>query len=624
MPHPASAQRVDDNATLLADDAFGAAIGNERIGLYRGWDVRGFSAVTAGNVRLEGLYIDRPAEFSERLIGNETIRVGISAQNYLFTAPTGIDDFRLRAAGEKSVLSVVAGYGDNGASRLEFDGQIPVADGLSLAGGAGFSRSVYNSGATGNFMSYALRARWTIAPGVEISPFWGRLDTYDRQASPVFVTAGPFLPQLLRRGSYIGPNWTGQRGIATNYGLIGKGRVARDWQVDLGLFRSINELPKNYSLLLRNLTPDNQADRRVISDPLQTADAVSGELRVQRAIREGDRGHLLTFSLRGRDRLTLYGGSASITYPRGDVNAIIDLPEPDFQYGERTREHVRQVTPGLAYELRWKDIGSVGLGVQRALYRKDVAVPGIASTATRDDSWLYNASLAIDLSRGLAVYASASSGLEESGLAPESAANRREVMPAILTQQVDAGVRLLLPARLRLVAGLFDVRKPYFAVDEANIYAEAGRIRHSGIELSLAGAPLPGLNVVAGAVLMATRVSGTLVDQGRIARKPLGVTERLLSLSLNYAPPLVPQLGLGINVVNHGPRLADTQGLLAVPPATLIDANIRYRLKLAGKPALIRLQINNLTDRVDYSVLGNSSLGFNSQRFLTLSFTVDV
>lgn len=624
LPHPALAQRVDDNATLLADDAFGAAIGNERIGLYRGSDVRGFSAVTAGNVRLEGLYIDRPAEFSERLIGNETIRVGINAQNYLFNAPTGIDDFRLRQAGNTPLVSAVVSQGDTGASRIELDGQLPLTSSLDIAGGAGFSRSVYNSGATGKFGTYALRIRWKVAPGIEVSPFWGRADTYDRQASPTFVTTMSYLPRLLRRGSYIGPNWTGQRLIATNYGLISKARIGPDWQADFGLFRSINDLPKNYSLLVRNLTPDNQAERRVLSDPPQEVDAVSGEFRIQRAIREGDRGHLLTFSLRGRDRRTLYGGTASITYPRGDANTTIDPAEPDFQYGERTREYVRQLTPGLAYEMRWKGVGSLGLGLQRAFYRKDVTVPLTGATGTRDDSWLYNASLAIDLSHRLALYASASNGLEESGLAPESAANRREVMPAIMTQQIDAGLRLLLPAHLQLVAGLFDVRKSYFAVNEANIYRDAGRIRHRGIEVSLTGAPWSGLNVVAGAVLMAPRASGLLVDQGRITVKPLGVTGRLLSLNINYSPKLVPQLALGLNIVNHGARAADTQGLLLIPPATLIDANIRYKLKIADLPTMLRFQINNLTDRIDYAVLGNASLGFNSQRFFAVYLTVDI
>lgn len=83
----AQAQRVTDNAAAGAEDAFGTSIGNERVGLYSGNDVRGFSPVTANNIRLEGLYFDRPAAFTDRLVQSNVVRVGLTAQNYLFPAP---------------------------------------------------------------------------------------------------------------------------------------------------------------------------------------------------------------------------------------------------------------------------------------------------------------------------------------------------------------------------------------------------------------------------------------------------------------------------------------------------------------------------------------------------------
>ena len=83
---PALAQRVTDNAVTSAEDAFGTSIGNERVGLYSSSEVRGFSPITANNIRLEGLYMDRPASFTDRLVESNLIRVGLTAQNYLFPA----------------------------------------------------------------------------------------------------------------------------------------------------------------------------------------------------------------------------------------------------------------------------------------------------------------------------------------------------------------------------------------------------------------------------------------------------------------------------------------------------------------------------------------------------------
>src|SRR5262245_48620736 len=50
------AQRTQENVTTGSEDAFGRSIGNESIGIYNEADVRGFSPIEAGNVRLEGLY----------------------------------------------------------------------------------------------------------------------------------------------------------------------------------------------------------------------------------------------------------------------------------------------------------------------------------------------------------------------------------------------------------------------------------------------------------------------------------------------------------------------------------------------------------------------------------------
>ena len=61
LPRVLFAQRAEENVTTGSEDAFGRSIGNESIGIYNEGDVRGFSPIEAGNVRLEGLYFDRLA-----------------------------------------------------------------------------------------------------------------------------------------------------------------------------------------------------------------------------------------------------------------------------------------------------------------------------------------------------------------------------------------------------------------------------------------------------------------------------------------------------------------------------------------------------------------------------------
>src|SRR5262245_55393014 len=87
----ASAQRAETTAASEAEDAFGFTIAGETIGLYSDKYARGFSPIDAGNLRLDGLYIDRQtSEFTERLFSDVTIRVGATALDAPLPAPSGI------------------------------------------------------------------------------------------------------------------------------------------------------------------------------------------------------------------------------------------------------------------------------------------------------------------------------------------------------------------------------------------------------------------------------------------------------------------------------------------------------------------------------------------------------
>ena len=81
-------------------------------------------------------------------------------------------------------------------------------------------------------------------------------------------------------------------------------------------------------------------------------------------------------------------------------------------------------------------------------------------------------------------------GLEESPVAPNNALNRNVAAPALQTEQYDAGVRWAAFANMKLIAGVFNVEKPYFDLDAAGFFTELGTVEHRGVELSLAGNPL--------------------------------------------------------------------------------------------------------------------------------------
>src|SRR5205085_4654408 len=119
-------------------------------------------------------------------------------------------------------------------------------------------------------------------------------------------------------------------------------------------------------------------------------------------------------------------------------------------------------------------------------YRKTIGPPSAPAIVTRANPWLWNATLAVNLFRGLVAYGGYTRGLEDSGVAPEIAVNRSEAPPALITSQKDIGLRYAL-GPMRLVVGGFEVEKPYFNLDTGLVFRDLGTVRHRGLEISLAG-----------------------------------------------------------------------------------------------------------------------------------------
>src|ERR1700677_4743030 len=123
----ARGQHASDNPILSADDAFGLTVGLESVGIYSPGLVRGFSPITAGNVRIDGMYFDLQGTPSNRVIEGSTIRVGVSEIGYAFPAPTGIADYNLRnVGGDTPTATIIANVGPYEAWGISIDGSVPL------------------------------------------------------------------------------------------------------------------------------------------------------------------------------------------------------------------------------------------------------------------------------------------------------------------------------------------------------------------------------------------------------------------------------------------------------------------------------------------------------------------
>jgi iron complex outermembrane recepter protein len=640
--HPAYAQRTDNNAVTAAEDAFGKSVGDQSIGIYNAMDVRGFSPLDAGNIRIEGLYFDLAANVNGRLSSGSSIRVGISAQGYPFPAPTGIVDYELAKPGGKLLTSVGLTYGPWRGVTGEVDLQVPIdGERLGIAAGVDVIHDGSSYGSISKTVSTALVGRYAPRKGIEILPFWSRARDDDNEAQPVIYTAGAFLPKRIARNTFTGQHWADYAGVQSNYGFVARADLA-GLDVRLGVFRSKYTIERNASDLLYGAQPDGTAARRyILTDINNTGDAISGELRIARSFTEGQRRHTIIASLRARDRTFNYGSFGNCETVSAPIvcgteltrlgASRYDVPdyraEPFIVTGPKTRDRVTQKTFALGYEGKWLGVGELTLGLQTTRYTKRVFDPTLAVQApeTRDKPLLVSAAGALYITPQLAAYAGYTRGLEESQSAPSNANNFNQAPPAIRTEQADAGIRWKVSPGVSMVAGVFEVRKPYFNVDSVTgDFRQLGIVRHRGVEFSLTGQIAPNLRAVIGNSLIDAKVRGDEVTRGLIGAKPVGAFVRHTIVSLNYRIPTHPKLSFDAFFEGSSGRTANAANTLTIPARAVMHLGMRYRFKIQDKPVLFRAQVANVTNTFGWAVTSSGGFTPNGSRRFLISLSADI
>ena len=619
----ASAQdRSDDNAVTQAEDAFGFSVGRESIGIYNANNARGFSPTAAGNVRIDGLYFDPIFDLQGLLIDSVSIKVGLSAQGYPFTAPSGIVDQKLRRPDDKLGGSVLVNADSYGSKGLELDASVPMGDTLALRVGLAGGSTVYPNGTDGMTHTESVLARWKPAGNIEVIPFWARFDDYDDESGTFYVPAGNFIGIPGRPHHDPGPEWADNRLTGTNGGILTSVGLGENWVVRLGAFRSSLHLKQGFFHLFLNQQADGSGERLLIADPPRQDRSLSGELRVTRSILDGPRLHVLHFSARKRDALREFGGSDFINYGIGKPGEKVDVPKPVFDFGELTRQKTRQTTYGFAYDGRWKDVGEISFGISRADYDQVTRIPDVDPAVAKSRPWLYNGTAALIISSTLSAYAGYARGLEESGVAPQSAANRNEPLPTILTEQKDAGVRFSLTRGLNAVIGVFDLSRPYFGFDSANVFRQVGSVRSRGAEFSVSGKVTERLNIVFGGVILKPRVERSSEAQGNIGKKPFGLPTHLVNVNANWATP-VKGLQLDLGLSHRGRQPTTVDNLVYLPARLNVSLGTRYGFKLWDKNATLRLQGTNIFDNNTPFSVGPGIYGSRDSRRINGFVTVD-
>lgn len=499
-----------------------------------------------------------------------------------------------------------------------------VGDKLGMV--AGFNNMmVHGDGHTGGrVMTEAVSFRLRPTEGFEILPFFYDNHVYNAEASPSIFPAGAALPPEFDRDTFFGQKWASRRSNERNYGVIARGNPAKNWRLQGGFFHTQQTRLKSDVVFFRNVRPDGSANLDILRYPRHFSESYSGEVRASGVYTEGSYRQTIHFGVRGRDVLRRSGGGNTVSFGAATLGVYQPRAEPAFTFGVLDLDKVKQYTPGVSYVGQWAGIGEFSVGVQKSFYQHEFGKVGAVPATTKSHPWLYNGTAAVIASSDLTFYASYTRGIEEFGTAPDNAVNGGEPLPAKVTEQIDGGLRYRLMPGLSLLAGVFQVSKPFFDRNTVNFYMTVGNLRHRGVEISLTGKPMDKVTIVAGAVLLQARVSGLPVDQGLIGPVPPGTPPGLYRLSVQYDIPSVQGLSVDTQLDSNSSHFANRLNTLRVSSAQTVAVGARYAFRVRGIGASLRVQAFNLTNAFNWSVDNASGrLTATQQRRYLLRLSAD-
>jgi iron complex outermembrane receptor protein len=220
----------------------------------------------------------------------------------------------------------------------------------------------------------------------------------------------------------------------------------------------------------------------------------------------------------------------------------------------------------------------------------------------------------------VSLYTNYTAGLTRGGTAGPGTANFGETFAPQKSKQQEVGVKVDW-GQLTTQAAVYQIKRPNSLTDPVTqIYSFGGEQRNRGLELTAYGEIQRGLRVMASAAFNDAKLTRTAggVNQGNDAA---GVPDRTFNLGLDWDTAWVPGLSFNGRVINTSAVYADAANRLRVPDWTRVDIGARYATKVAGKPVVLRANLENVFDKTYWVTSTYVTVG--APRTLMLSASID-
>jgi iron complex outermembrane receptor protein len=592
------------------------------------WDqlvIRGIAVENRTNYRLNGSlpvmnFSQVPMEDKERV---EVLK-GATALYYGFTSPAGVVNFVTKRAGAKPVSTVGLMVDQNGSAvatadvARRFGEQQQVGVRINAAGGT--LGSYLDNVGNGNrrFVSAALdwRVNTRLLLKADLEYDQRRVTEQAGIALPAAVNGVIALPVAVDPKRLIGPDWAKFDAQSKNAMLRADYALSDDWALTLEAGHA--ETARDRALAIFRLT--NAAALATgagrITGNLQHSVVDSNMLRAELAgrVATGVVQHDLTFGATRTDK-----GQDPIyqaNYTIAAQNLYNPVPITSYTVGAypatpttaalSSRDSGVYAIDRLTFSPHWQAVA----GVRSVQYRSDQGANHYDVSKTTP-----MAALIYKLNPDLSFYASSSQGLEEGETAPTGSANVGVRMAPGVSRQKEVGARWRVEGGTLVQAALFDISRPGYYTNSANIFTADGEQRYRGLELSAQGKLTRSLSWQASGQLLDPEFRRINADYN--GKLPENASKQTGSAFLSYE--LAPGLSLNGGAYYTGRRPVNDLNQAFLGGVTLFSVGGRYAIN----NMVWQLNVDNAADKRYWAGAG-TRLASGAPRLIKLSVKVDL
>lgn len=572
--------------------------------IYSNLSIRGIPVNNFANVRWNGILpivnlIEQPIESKDRI---EVLK-GAAGLYYGFAAPSGI----INLVSERPVEALLRAEAQADAHG-SFGFNIDAARRFGLAGlrvNAGASSLETGVRRTSGRRAFAAGAfDWRPLPGVELlvdaeHVFKTISEPTEFSLTPV---AGKItLPPLQSPSKNLGGQWMQARGRETNLLARLNVELGQGWRIAAAAGQSYLTRNRNYSSF---------GNYNLVTGNGTVTVAMTAGNDYKNVIYRGDLSGTVTTGFVQHDLLV------GVAYSTRDSNVPTSVRRSFAQNLYRPVEIPDQPTPPriIPNPSRVEDLGlyifdraRVGDWLQLTLgYRKtdysDVSLT--SSYKIKPDTFSYGAMVKPVAWANL--YANYIEGLEPGPIAQQIAINAGEILPAAVSKQKEAGIKLEPREGLLLTAAYFHITRPSAYLNSDRFFVQDGLAVYEGGEFGISGELTPRLSIAGGATLLkATQESGAASVVGKRIEN---VARFSGSMFVEYRVPHVDGLRVSAGMFHVGKRAVNALNQAFVPGYTTFDLGASYRFRLAGANTTLRLYGQNVTGKRYWAATGSSLL----------------